>query len=173
MITPIFKVEQNEDYIILSIKLKYVKISQVDFFIEKNNFRFHLKPYFLNLFFSDELVSSDNCISKYDVENGILECKLEKQIKGKVFKDINLLSNLLENNPKNTQTSQIKQKIEILNEDTIEEKEKTYTLEELNEPLHVDISAKMKNLSLVKCYKYGFNNEFSEVFANREVSAQS
>ena len=48
MITPQFKVDQNDSSLIISIKLKYVKISEIEFFVENNNFRFHLKPYFLS-----------------------------------------------------------------------------------------------------------------------------
>ncbi len=170
MLTPQFKVEQNEEYLIICIKLKYVKISEVEFFIENNNFRFHLKPYFLNLFFSDNLKTSDNCISQYNVENGILECKLEKEVNGTVFKDIDLYSNLMEN-PKAKVT--IKQKIQVVDDgeetSSNQENKKVFKLDELNEMLHFDETAKLKDLSLVKIFKYGFNNEFSDVFTNREV----
>jgi protein SHQ1 len=170
MLTPQFKVEQNEDFIILYIKLKYVKISEVDFFIEKNNFKFHLKPYFLNLFFSDNLVQSDNCASKYNVENGILECRVQKEVKGTIFKDIDLLNNLMENPNKKVI---VKPKIQVIEEgDTESNNEllsKEFKLHELNDILQNEISYKLKDLTIIKNYHYGFNNEFIDVFTNRDV----
>jgi protein SHQ1 len=95
MITPYFKVEQNPTQIIITIKLKYVRISDVDFFIDKNNFRFHLKPYFLNLFFSHNIKDSEKNSSNYNHEKGILTCCLEKENKEEIFENLELLSNLL------------------------------------------------------------------------------
>jgi len=70
MITPYFKVEQEENFLFVHLKLKYVKISEVDFYLEGNNFKFHLKPYFLNLNFSDNIKETENCNSKYDIDTG-------------------------------------------------------------------------------------------------------
>jgi len=97
MITPFFKLEQDEQFIFITIKAKYVKISEVEFFIEKNNFRFSLKPYFLNLNFSHNIKDSEKNSSKYDVENGILICKIEKENSGDFFENLDLLSNLMMN----------------------------------------------------------------------------
>ena len=49
MITPLFNVEQDNQFIILKAQVKYIKISEFDYFIEDNNFRFTLKPYHLNI----------------------------------------------------------------------------------------------------------------------------
>lgn len=95
MITPFFKLEQDEQFLTVTIKVKYVRISEVEFFIEKNNFRFSLKPYFLNLYFSHNLKDTEKNSSKYDVDNGILTCRVEKEIFGEIFENLDLLSNLI------------------------------------------------------------------------------
>lgn len=95
MITPFFKLEQDEQFIIISIKAKYIRISEVEYFIDKNNFRFSLKPYFLNLNFSHYIKDSEKNSSKYDVESGILVCKIEKENFGEAFENLDLLSNLM------------------------------------------------------------------------------
>ena len=96
MITPLFRVDQDENFIYLKIQIKYVKISDVDFYIENNNFKFYLKPYFLNLSFSDNLKSeSEYNSSKYEVDKGLLECKIEKETAGTEFTNLDLLSTLL------------------------------------------------------------------------------
>ena len=103
MITPLFKIEQDENYIIIKAQVKYIKISEFDYFIEDNNFRFTLKPYHLNIYLSDKLKSeSENNSFKYDLENQLLTCKLEKLEPGKNFINLNLLSTLLENPKKNS-----------------------------------------------------------------------
>ena len=103
MITPLFKIDQDENYIIIKAQVKYIKISEFDYFIEDNNFRFTLKPYHLNIYLSDKLKNeSENNSFKYDLENQLLICKLEKLEQGKIFTNLNLLSTLLEN-PKKIQ----------------------------------------------------------------------
>jgi len=101
MITPFFKLEQDNQFLTITIKVKYVKISDIEFYIEKNNFRFSLKPYYLNLNFSDSLKDSEKNSSKYDVETGILICKIEKETHGISFENLDLLSNLMIENSQN------------------------------------------------------------------------
>src|SRR5690242_12838208 len=97
MITPNFKVEQDDNFIIIHMTIKYVKVSNVEFHIEKNNFRFYLKPYYINLYFSDNLdAESQNNITKYSVDESALEIKIEKEEKGKFFQNLDLISTLFE-----------------------------------------------------------------------------
>ena len=51
MIRPLFSVTQDESFIYIEAKVKYVKISDFEYFLENNNFRFTLKPYYLNIIF--------------------------------------------------------------------------------------------------------------------------
>jgi len=132
MLTPYFKVEQDNQFIIIHIQLKYVKIKEVDFCILENNFKFHLKPYFLNLFFSDNLKETENCSSQYDFEKGILICKVEKEVYGQEFKDIDKLSNLMDdkinNKTNNSNSSLINKKGDVIGvvsgDDDYEKKDK-------------------------------------------------
>ena len=177
MITPLFKIEQDENYIIIKAQVKYIKISEFDYFIEDNNFRFTLKPYHLNIYLSDKLKSeSENNSFKYDLENQLLTCKLEKLEPGKNFTNLNLLSTLLENPKKNS--NQIT-KIEEINSNlnnNLEEKCKIpiSNLKELNEFLFNQYS-KEENQEIIpnitgkniEDYYYGFNNYFIDVFDKR------
>ena len=177
MITPLFKIDQDENYIIIKAQVKYIKISEFDYFIEDNNFRFTLKPYHLNIYLSDKLKSeSENNSFKYDLENQLLTCKLEKLEPGKNFINLNLLSTLLENPKKNS--NQIT-KIEEINSNlnnNLEEKCKIpiSNLKELNEFLFNQYS-KEENQEIIpnitgkniEDYYYGFNNYFIDVFDKR------
>jgi len=203
MITPLFKVDQDEKFIYLKIKLKYVKFSDVDFFIEGNNFRLYLKPYYLNLHFSDDLKSdSVNNHSKYDVDKELLECKIEKEQEGVEFKNLELISTMLNDtsvsiintNSSNTNTnitSSISKKVEEISIDAQENYNKIHNKsnEILNEEilqnedlfneylintLVEDLSYKFQEISLstnkedLQKFGFGFNNEFFDVFKNRE-----
>ncbi len=177
MITPLFKIDQDENYIIIKAQVKYIKISEFDYFIEDNNFRFTLKPYHLNIYLSDKLKSeSENNSFKYDLENQLLTCKLEKLEPGKNFTNLNLLSTLLENPKKNS--NQIT-KIEEINSNLnnkLEERCKIpiSNLKELNEFLFNQYS-KEENQEIIpnitgkniEDYYYGFNNYFIDVFDKR------
>ena len=204
MITPLFKVDQDEKFIYLNIKVKYVKFSDVEFFIEGNNFRLYLKPYYLNLNFSDNLKSdSENNNSKYDVDKGELECKIEKETAGVIFSNLDLISTLLQGNDNaNNQTvANLSKKVEEIslnsnfieinnaqaNEPTIysihdklnQEIFQSEDIDAFNEfllnslfnnackPLEEDISLS-SNIYDNHQSRYGFNNEFIDVFKHRE-----
>ena len=164
MITPNFKIEQNDEFIIISIRLKYVKISDVEFFIENNNFKFYLKPYYLNLFFSDNLIESDKNSSKYDLDNGILTVNIEKEIHGTTFKDLELLSNLLNNQNNN---SNVNIKVEEI-EESYYNKFEDVDEDTLNNLLFSDMTKEKSEILLESDdYNYGFNNKYNDVFKNR------
>ena len=55
MITPNFSLSQTNSHLVIKIILKYVRISEADFFIEDKEFRFNLSPYLLCLTFSHDL----------------------------------------------------------------------------------------------------------------------
>lgn len=55
MIIPKFALSQSDDYLIITIRLPYVKVTNSEFYIEKFSFKFYLKPYFLTLNFEQPL----------------------------------------------------------------------------------------------------------------------
>lgn len=175
MITPLFKVDQNDNFILLSIQVKYVKISDVDFHIENNNFKFYLKPYFLNLFFSDNLKpDSENNSSSYDVEKGLLDCRIEKEVPGTEFKNLDMVSTLLvkECNPSKGHQNQNNQ---VLNENLISKKvqeicpqganESNITIEEIKNNFLTKIKDEQSlNIFLIEIIsKEALSSDFSEI----------
>ena len=80
MIRPLYSVTQDETFIYIESKVKYVKISDFEYFIENNNFRFTLKPYYLNINLPGKLNSDSKENSFiYDPEKQKLICKIQKQ----------------------------------------------------------------------------------------------
>jgi protein SHQ1 len=165
MITPNFKVNQDSNFLYITMKLKYVKFSEVEFFIENNNFRFHLKPYYLNLYFSDNLkAESEKNNSKYDVDSGILECKIEKETPDSVFKDLDLIGNLFEKGK--SEMDVLGKKVEELNIGCSERiNYDNFTKDKLNELISKHLGQQENGFER---FGYGFENGFNDVFKGRQ-----
>ena len=179
MITPLFRLSQDSEFITLTAKLKYVKFSDFDYFIDNNTFRFSLKPYFLNITLSHPL-SADSPKNQfaYNIEEQILICKIQKAEIGTHFENLDLLSTLFDN-PAKPCTS-IGNKIEEVNTNNTNSnlcKINVQNTTELNEYLfNIYSQPEITNLSLLESnskeiFFYGFNNEFSDVFDKRAEDA--
>lgn len=55
MLIPKFICTQDEDFLIILVTLPYVKIGNVETYVEKNNFKLFLHPYLLDLNFPENL----------------------------------------------------------------------------------------------------------------------
>lgn len=180
MITPLFKLTQDNEFITLTAKLKYVKFSDFDYFIDNNTFRFSLKPYFLNITLSHPL-SADSPKNQfaYNIEEQILICKIQKAEIGTFFENLDLLSTLFDNptKPSNTVTNKIQEVNNNNNNNSTLCKINVQNANELNEFLfNIYSQPEISNLSLLdnnnkEVFFYGFNNEFSDVFDKRAEDA--
>ena len=191
MIRPIFNVSQDDSFIYIEAKVKYVKISDFEYFIEDNNFRFTLKPYYLNINLPKKLNPESNLNSfKYEPENQRLICKIQKLHIGENFENLQFISTLYDNNKSNndkalsgnksifSKIEEIKENKNEVNNDNINSKNIHINNEkDLNEYLFsIYTEEKNKNnnkeiLSIDKDlngYKYGFNNMYIDVFDKRK-----
>lgn len=55
MIVPEFKLKQTDAYVIVFIRVPYIKVTACEFYIEPDTFKFYLKPYLLSLSFEQPL----------------------------------------------------------------------------------------------------------------------
>ena len=55
MIIPKFYLFQDDDFLIIVIRVPYVKITNSQFYIDTYSFKFYLSPYYLNLTFKNQL----------------------------------------------------------------------------------------------------------------------
>ena len=197
MIRPIFNVSQDDNFIYIEARIKYVKISDFEYFIEDNNFRFTLKPYYLNINLPGKLNSeSKNNNFSYEPENQKLICKIEKLNICENFTNLEFISTLYENKSKGENDkalsnnksifSKIEEKITNNdNDDNLKDnlkKIKIKSNKELNDYLfntYTDEKNKIKNkrnegieelkgITNIDEFKYGFNNNFSDVFDKRK-----
>ena len=177
MITPLFRLSQDDEFITLTAKLKYVKFSDFDYFIDNNTFRFSLKPYFLKITLSHPL-SADSPKNQfaYNIEEQILICKIQKAEIGAHFENLDLISTLFDN--PTTPSAPIANKIEEVRTNSNNStlcKINVQNANELNEYLfNIYSQPEISNLTLLDSkenFFYGFNNQFSDVFDKRAEDA--
>ncbi|KAL0087803.1 SHQ1 protein-domain-containing protein [Phycomyces blakesleeanus] len=95
MITPTFKVEQDDNSITIIINTPYVRAQDVDLHVSGTEFRFFLRPYFLRLYLPANVVEDDDSKAVYDPSLGQFTVKVSKENKGEHFPDLDLLTKLL------------------------------------------------------------------------------
>ena len=94
MITPDFDISQDLDKIILKIKIKYIKSSDIQIDIFQNEFKLYANPYFLRLYFPGNLIQDGREIVEYDVGLGELNLQIPKETPQE-FKDLEFRTKLL------------------------------------------------------------------------------
>ena len=159
MITPKFTVAQDEEFLTLTLHVPYLKITEMEMFIEGTQFKFYLKPYYLRLTFSHELVENGQEKAQYSVDTGDLVMKLPKATKGQHFEDLTMISKLLASKPAQVASGGI----EVLSSEVGEDGEDGEDDECSDEEFNWEIE--QTELSpIVSSIKYGFANQHSEIF---------
>ncbi len=114
MLTPMFSLRQDEEYLHIQLKTPFIKSQDVEMDVDGNEFRFYAKPYFLRylvmqihsffrLHLSGNVVEDGRESAKFDVATGTMDISLPKETKGEEFKDLDLLTKLL-TSPSQTET---------------------------------------------------------------------
>ncbi|KAJ4454851.1 putative box H/ACA snoRNP assembly protein Shq1 [Paratrimastix pyriformis] len=95
MLTPLFRCSQNDDFVTVVIRIPYVKVDTMEFYVSGDEFKFYCKPYFLRLIFPHELVEDGREKGVYDWSSGEVTITLPKKNRGEVFPDLDMLTKLL------------------------------------------------------------------------------
>ncbi|KAG0030222.1 Hsp90 cochaperone shq1 [Podila clonocystis] len=165
MITPVFNVNQDDDYVTIVINAPHIKTQDVDFFVEGQEFKFYLKPYFLRLTFPGNIVEDDRAKATYDVGKGQMTVVLAKEEPGQFFPDLDMLTKLLVRKgdlSEKSKADQIKRPlIEVVSKgDTLEgthlEKDEDFDWQ-LPQQINQEIFSEVR---------YGFNNRYSGFFTH-------
>eukprot|EP01147_Barroeca_monosierra_P008752 gene8752-1135_t len=94
MLTPEFVLHQDKDFVFVTIRAPYVKISEVDWVIDGPTFRFHVSPYFLRLCFDEDLIEDGREKAQYDVDTSQFFITLPKKSPGH-FENLDMQTLLL------------------------------------------------------------------------------
>lgn len=95
MITPRFELSQDVDFVHVHISMPHLRAEDGEFYVEGNEFKFHLRPYFLRLTFRQRLVEDGREGASYDAGSGLLSIRLPKEVPGEPFTGLSMLSELL------------------------------------------------------------------------------
>ncbi|SCU90972.1 LAMI_0E04258g1_1 [Lachancea mirantina] len=97
MITPQFKVIQDDEFIQISISISSIRFKPdgLEIVVDENLFIFHLAPYYLRLRFSHKLVDDERCKAEYKAKEEIILVRIAKETPGEQFEDLDLTTKLL------------------------------------------------------------------------------
>ncbi|CAI2369515.1 unnamed protein product [Moneuplotes crassus] len=177
MVTPVFRIDQDDNMLYIIMIVKYAKISNAEFEILDNNFRFYLKPYSLNLTFSGKLKETgEENKSEYDIEKHQLKCQIEKMTKGEHFENLDMVTSLLSKMPAPREDLNEEEKQEILKTATDHNRPLVEVISSTNNDEEMEMeevkgpvpTMEDMDFKLIKKYTYGFNNLYQEVFTHRQ-----
>lgn len=97
MLTPKFKVLQDDKHLSVHIFAPYARISDAEINIDGESFTFYSSPYYLRLTFSGRLVDSEleKHTAKFDAAVGAFIIVCEKETPGQHFANLDMLTTLL------------------------------------------------------------------------------
>uniref|UniRef100_A0A914XDS5 Protein SHQ1 homolog n=1 Tax=Plectus sambesii TaxID=2011161 RepID=A0A914XDS5_9BILA len=117
MLTPVFEVSQDDQFLLITVRAPFAKITDTEIEYHGNEFLFVSKPYFLRLYLPKEVVDNDTGTAEYDSDKGYFNIKVPKLVPGEVFTGLDMITELLR--PKGAQSA--KPLIEECNDDEDEQ----------------------------------------------------
>lgn len=85
MITPRFKLSQNESSVTINIRAPYCNLSEVEVSAEDEVFIFYGSPYYLRLALPGRIIEDDFSKSSYDADSGEFALTFRKVNEGNIF----------------------------------------------------------------------------------------
>ncbi|SCU88519.1 LADA_0E10638g1_1 [Lachancea dasiensis] len=97
MLTPGFKVSQDEEFLHLCINIAMVRFNApgMEMVVDDTLFIFHLSPYYLRLRFSQSLVDDERCKAEFKAQDESIRIQIPKLHRGQHFEDLDLPTKLL------------------------------------------------------------------------------
>ncbi|KAI7906890.1 SHQ1 protein-domain-containing protein [Cokeromyces recurvatus] len=172
MITPTFKVDQDDDSVTIVIHTPYVRVQDVDLYVEGSEFRFYLRPYFLRLHFPGNIIEDDNSKAVYDPSAGEFTIRVSKETKGEEFADLDLLTKLLARTGEaETKDQPKKPMIEVIGSSSTADDGREAALEENEIQEAIDFNWEIpqqvpKSEALSITARYGFDQQYHGYFTH-------
>ncbi|ETO81505.1 hypothetical protein F444_04184 [Phytophthora nicotianae P1976] len=96
--TPKFHVTQDAAWVFVHVHVPFVRVSDMEFYVDGFDFTFFCKPYLLKLHFPHEVVDDELAKAVYDPnkDNGTIVVHLPKKEPGQDFPDLDMLTKLLQ-----------------------------------------------------------------------------
>ncbi|KAI8336910.1 SHQ1 protein-domain-containing protein [Blakeslea trispora] len=161
MITPTFKVDQDENSVVIVVDTPYVRAQDVDLYVEGTEFRFYLRPYFLRLHFPANIIEDDDSKATYDPSAGQFTIRVSKETKGQHFEDLDLLTKLLARTGE-TEKQKKKPLIEVVKSEENAPLEDTELQDAID--FNWELPQELPTETLKLSAHYGFNQQYSGYF---------
>lgn len=95
MLTPRFKLTQDENHVFISVHAPYTNIGDTEIDVEGENFLFVSCPYFLRLRLPGKIVDNDRSKGSYVCDSGDFNLTFDKEIPGEYFDNLDMITSLL------------------------------------------------------------------------------
>ena len=122
MLTPRFKLVQDDKFVTVSIYAPFTHVAETEVFMDGTDFRFFSKPYFLRLHFPCEIVENDEASAKFEADTVSYVIKCPKVNQGEFFPKLDMITELCK--PKgsiNTSNIEVLEDSESQNDENEEE----------------------------------------------------
>ncbi|EPY49266.1 box H/ACA snoRNP assembly protein Shq1 [Schizosaccharomyces cryophilus OY26] len=100
MITPKFDLQQDADFLYLSIHAPHIKAQNAEIEAMGSEIHFCIAPYFLKLELPGNVLDDERSHASYDIGKGMIHIKFAKETPGEEFPNLDLLTTLLVNKEK-------------------------------------------------------------------------
>jgi protein SHQ1 len=169
-ITPKFKLSQNDEFVVIRIRVPYVKTSSSELVLDGCDFTFYCRPYLLKIRLPFRVVDDERCRATVDLEdeNGTITAYLPKESTGQHFPELDLSTKLMSLRVADDRREALAMRlpsIEVLSSVDLTVEDTTN-----DQTQHVESSSGVSEISLSQKQSYGFNMKYSNVLGNlREV----
>ncbi|XP_011362779.1 protein SHQ1 homolog [Pteropus vampyrus] len=160
MLTPAFDLSQDPDFLTISIRVPYARVSEFDVYFKGVDFKFYAKPYFLRLTLPGRIIENGSEQGSYDADKGIFTIQLPKETPGQHFEGLNMLTALLA--PRKSRTA--KPLVEEIGTSEVSEEGVEDDDEEFDWEIEQFPYNEVSESALNPQYHYGFGDLRSGVF---------
>lgn len=170
MITPYFTVDQDEEFVHVSVKVSHIRFSaqSIEMVVDGDVFVFSLPPYYLRLRLPFSVIDDERAKAEFDLKNSCVNVRLPKEVKGQFFPDLDLTAKLLARKDEPAVPTQTKPLIEELDvhKSILEIGPESNSLENISnegQSHEWEIRQEIEPEVPTGGPTYGFNNGFSQI----------
>lgn len=95
MLTPRFKLSQDENHVFVTVHAPYTNIGETEIDVEGENFLFVSSPYFLRLRLPGKIVENETSKGSYVSDSGDFNLTFDKETPGEHFENLDMITSLL------------------------------------------------------------------------------
>lgn len=169
MITPFFTIDQDDEFIHISIKISHIRFSapNIEMIVDNELFIFSLPPYYLRIRLPFPCIDDERSHAEFDSKSESVKVKIPKENKGQHFPDLDLTSKLLARTnelqpPPTAQQRPLIEELDVENADTRVEKDFTEG-EQFNWEIKQDAAIPEQETIMIEGNKYGFNKQYDTI----------